>query len=267
MPRFRYAEVMLAFLRENYPSMALVDLTKAFNAAFFLDKTPAQLKAALKNYRIVSGRHSSEITRGKSRLFTPEQVAFIRTRYQFLSHVELATALNVEFGIAVTAGQVRSFVRNHHITCGRTGCYEKGNRPWNAGTKGQGLTGANVHSFKPGNVPANVRPLGFERIGKHGYIEIKVAERCPYTGFPTRFRSKHVVVWEQHHGPVPPGMLIRFLDGDKTNCDIANLAMVSQGENAILNKSGISGLPAEIMPSCIALARLRKKMGDKRRGK
>jgi hypothetical protein len=190
-------------------------------------------------------------------------LAFIRTTYRRMGLDDLTTAFNAEFGLDKTIDQIRSTIRNHSMISGRTGRFESGHRPWNNGTKGQGLTGANRNSFKPGNVPVNVKPLGYERIGKDGYLEIKIAEPNPYTGAATRFLAKHVVVWEEANGSVPQGMIIRFLDGDKTNCTLANLVLVSRGENAILNKSGLTKLPADVMPSCIAYVRLRKKMCEK----
>ena len=42
------------------------------------------------------------------------------------------------------------------------------------------------------------------------------------------------VVWEEHNGPIPEGMCITFKNGDKTNCNIDNLMMVTKAENAAL---------------------------------
>jgi len=53
-------------------------------------------------------------------------------------------------------------------------------------------------------VPPNRKPLGAEHIcSKDGFILMKVPERDPHTGFPTRYKHKHVHIWEQAHGPVP----------------------------------------------------------------
>lgn len=38
--------------------------------------------------------------------------------------------------------------------------------------------------FRKGNIPANHKPIGYERINADGYIEVKVAE-------PNKFRLKH----------------------------------------------------------------------------
>ena len=35
----------------------------------------------------------------------------------------------------------------------------------------------------------------------------------------------------RHNDPVPDGKMVNFLDGDKDNCDIANLALIDNVEN------------------------------------
>jgi len=141
------------------------------------------------------------------------------------------------------------------------GRFKKGNKPWNAGTKGQGLTGANKTSFKKGNVPPNRKPLGSERIcSKDGYILINIAERNPHTGFPTRYKHKHVHMWEQDHGPVPKGMIVAFRDSDKLNIDPENLMLISRAELLVLNQYGYKETPDELKPSVLALAKLEVKI-------
>ena len=38
---------------------------------------------------------------------------------------------------------------------------------------------------------------------------------------------EHVLVWEQHNGPIPEGYQIHHIDGDKSNNSIENLQLVS----------------------------------------
>ena len=145
-------------------------------------------------------------------------------------------------------------------TSGRTGQFEKGHRPWNTGTKGQGLTTANKGSFKKGHVSPNRKPLGSERIcSKDGYILIKVAEKDPHTGFPTRYKHKHIYAWEQAHGPVPQGMVVAFKDSDKTHCELENLMVISRAELLCLNQKGYKGMPAELKPNVRVLVKLQVK--------
>ena len=158
-----------------------------------------------------------------------------------------------------TEQQIKTFVHNRGITCGRSGRFEKGNKPWNSGTKG--LTGANISSFRKGCVHPKLKPIGSERIDtKDGYIYIKIAEPDPYTGFPTRYKQKHVHVWEQRHGPVPKGMVVAFRDSDRLNVDPENLMLISRAELLRLNKHGYKDVPAELKPSVLALAKLEVKI-------
>jgi len=189
--------------------------------------------------------------------YTTRQIDFLRTGYMSMNVRDLTRAFNRKFQLDKTEVQIHSTLTNHCITSGRTGQFEKGHAAWNAGTKGQGLTGANSGSFKMGNVPANRKPLGSERIdSKDGFILIKIAERNPSTGFPTRYKHKHVHIWEQANGPVPDDKVVAFIDGDKTHCGIENLMLISRAELLELNRRGYKDAPAELKASMLALVKL-----------
>lgn len=256
--RFKWTPEYLRFLKTGYQSMNVRDLTRAFNAEFGTDKTEVQVASALKNHRITCGRKHKDRLINRVRLFTPEQSQFIRDNYAGRGRDEMAALFNKTFKTAITPAQIKTFVGNRGITSGRTGHFTKGNKPWNTGTKG--LTGANKTTFRKGNVPPNRKPLGSERIcSKDGYVLIKVAERDPYTGFPTRYKLKHVHIWEQAHGPVPAGHVVIFKDGDKLNFQLSNLMLVTRAELFMLNKHGYKEVPGELKPSVMALARLEVK--------
>lgn len=256
---FRYSIDHLAFLEAGYPLLTIPELTRKFNQLFGLDKTEAQVKSTLKNHKITCGRPVGS-QKGFSRLFTPEQMSFIKSKYSLLTHKELASAVKARFYIDTKAGQIKSFVKNHGIVSGRSGRFERGNQPWNTGMKGQGICKPNSGNYRKGMVPANIRPLGSERIcSKDGFILVKVAEKNPYTGHKTRFRHKHVVVFEKDNGPVPEGMIIRLIDGDPTNCDPGNLMLVTRAEHLHLNRLGLNNYPNELKPTVVALAKLEVK--------
>jgi hypothetical protein len=46
-----------------------------------------------------------------------------------------------------------------------------------------------------------------------------------------RFLRLHSVVWETHFGPVPEGLEIDHIDGDKSNNAIGNLRLVTHAQN------------------------------------
>jgi HNH endonuclease len=256
--RIKYSLEQLEFLRVGYLSMNVRGLTRAFNACFKADRTEVAIKSALGNHRITCGRAHKDRLKSRQRKFSEEQEQFIRDNYPGRSLVELAAMFKGRFENIKTNGQIKSFVDNHGINSGRTGCFEKGQKPWNTGTKG--LTGANTGSFKKGHPPANRKPIGSERIcSKDGFILIKIAERNPYTGFSTRWKHKHVHVWEQENGPVPKGMVVAFRDGDKLNTEPENLMLLSHAELLRLNQHGYKDVPDELKPSVLALVKLETK--------
>jgi len=257
--KFRYTKKHLDFLRTGYLSMNIRDLTKAFNKRFKIKKTENQIKSALANHKIICGRKHGERLITPRRLCTPAQDEFIRIEYLKHSVKELTAILNNKFGTEFTEQQIKTYVKNNKIQSGRTGCFEKGHRNWNKGTKG--LCKPNSGSFKKGRVPANHKKLGSERTDKKdGYVWIKVAEWDPNFHRPTRWKCKHVHLWEQKYGPVPEGFVLKFIDGDKENVDPSNLMLISLSLNLRLNKHGYNNAPAEIKPSILALAKMEVKM-------
>jgi hypothetical protein len=52
-------------------------------------------------------------------------------------------------------------------------------------------------------------------------------------------------VWEQHKGPIPPKHVVAFKNGDRSNCAIENLELLSMAQNARRN-SMWQRLPREL---------------------
>lgn len=192
--------------------------------------------------------------RRKRHRFTPKQILFLRDAYTSMSRRDLTNIFNERFSMAISEGRITAYLKNHRIRSGRTGRFKKENVPWNFNKKG--YMGANSTSFKPGNMPKNKRRLWSERITCDGYIEISVPERNLHTGAPTRFKAKHVWLWEMKHGPVPKGHVLMFTDGNRLNCNISNLLLVDRVELLTLNSHDYCGTHNELKPSVLALARL-----------
>ena len=241
-------------------TMNIRDLTRAFDDRFDMTKTETAIRSVMKNHKFRCGRAPGERLRKRLRIYTEEQARFIRDNYKGKSIAEMTALFSERFGPGKTQKQIKTFVHNRGIISGRTGYFPRGNKPWNINTKGKGLTGPNKRSFKKGNVPANRKPLWSERIcQKDGFIQMKVPERDPYTGFPTRYRHKHVFIWEQAHGPVPEGKVVAFINGDKTRCDLENLMLILRAELLNLNQNGYKDTPDSIKPSVLMLSKLQVK--------
>lgn len=119
--------------------------------------------------------------------------------------------------------------------------FKKGHETWNKGRpmSPEVYAKAKATMFKKGQKPVNHRPVGAERINVDGYVEVKVAE-------PGKWKPKHRVIWEEAHGPIPKGMMIRFRNGNKLDMRLENLIMVTQAENMKNYNSYITRYPKEL---------------------
>lgn len=167
------------------------------------------------------------MSRGKVIRYSETELDWIKNNQAGISRKELANKFNAKFNRDVSEQNIHGLCKRKGWSNGRNTCFKKGQATWNKGKKG--YIGPNKTSFKKGQIPHNHQPIGHERITKDGYIMIKVAE-------PNKFRLKHQVVWEEHHGKVPKGHCLRFLDEDRTNCSIDNLMCIPRGANATINK-------------------------------
>jgi len=254
---FRYSTEHIDFLREGFASMPIHELTVAFNQYFETDKSLCAIKTVLKCRGITCGRKGNN-RKGVYTLLTAEQVAFVIDVYKEKDVNKLTAALNEKFNIDKSVKQIRYFIKNHKIKSGRTGCFSKDNKPWNKKTKGE--MKANSGSFVKGQKAINIKPVGSERIcSKDGYILIKINESDPYTTFKTRWRAKHIVIWEELHGKIPKAMVVSFVDGNKLNCVIGNLELITRAEILYRNRHGYNDLPDELKPNMRALAKLETK--------
>lgn len=250
-----YSPAQLVYLCEGYKLMDLADLTEAFNREYRLKKTESQIKSTLTNHKFTSGRTTGNQS-GVPKLLTLEQRYFVEELYPIMSRAELTKALNETYKLSITDGQLISFLKNHRIKSGRTGCFEKGTTPWNTGTKG--VMKPNSGNFKEGSKPANQKPIGHERVcTKDGYLLVKIDAINPNTGFRGWYRHKHVVMWETENGPVPDGFVVTFKDGDKTNMDPSNFELVDRNHLCRFNKLRVYALPKELIPTMKYVVKLK----------
>lgn len=254
--KFRYLDEHIAFLEAGYQTMLVPELTRAFNDRFGTDKSAGQITSTLKNRQITCGKGVNK-ARWTSLTFTREQYEWLKDNYPNHSRTDLTGKFNATFNTSKAGAQITAYLKNNRIVCGRDGRFTQGHVPWTAGKKG--CLGANVTSFTKGNVPKNRVRLWSERIDASGLIQIKIPERNPYTGAPTRFKHKHVWLWEFYNGAVPKGNAITFRDGNKLNCSLENLIMVSREELLQLNLHSYSKQYDELKPSILAMVKVAAK--------
>jgi hypothetical protein len=113
--------------------------------------------------------------------------------------------------------------------------YPKGHAPANKGLRRPGYAPGRMATtqFKKGQNPHTYRfKVGDTRINTDGYIDRKI--RTDKKG-SSNWRPLHRILWEDKHGPVPPGYVVAFSDGNKLNCVLGNLELMTMGDNARRN--------------------------------
>lgn len=160
--------------------------------------------------------------------YTGPQLDWLRAHAPDRTWKEVADLFNRRFDAALGWRSIQAACKRRAIAGGTgDGRFRPGNPAWNLGLKG--VNGDSPVRFQPGHRPHNWLPVGTER-NAGGWIEIKVAE-------PNRWRSKALLVWEQHHGrPVPDSHVVLFADGNRRNFALANLLLTSRAELVVMNK-------------------------------
>ena len=155
--------------------------------------------------------------------------------------------------------QVKSTITRWGLQTGRLGYFEKGHVPANKGKK-QKVTGRMAENwFKKGHIPIQHKEIGSERHqrDKRGveYIHVKVAE-------PNKWKMKQVIEWEKYNGSIPKNHIVIFLNGDTTDCNIENLALIDRATHLIMNKRGLRTADAELTKIGVSTAKLIKKLTE-----
>ena len=208
--------------------------------------------------------------KGRSIPYLPQELAWIEARKE-MPRAELHALFCAYWQRDdVSPENFKALCTRRGWKTGRSGCFEKGLVPHNKGKRHR-TPGSEKGWFKKGDVPANVVPLWTERVGKDGYVEIKVPERNPHTGHSTRFVEKHAWLWERENGPVPEGHALKCLDGNKQNTDPRNWTPVPR---ALLPRlaGGRHGAtmhydtaPDELKPTLLAIAKLEHLARERRK--
>lgn len=206
--------------------------------------------------------------KGRRRLvyrhWTPEEDALLTELYR----TKPITEISEEMGRGTSSihnrvqklGLKRSEEFKAITGCGR---FKPGHQTWNAGRKGWQAGGRSKDTqFKLGGKPSNTwRPIGAERTDKGGILYRKVAD----TGNKrTDWRPVHVMLWEEHNGPVPAGYFLVFKDRNPANLSIDNLELVTRAEN--MRRNSIDRYPPEYRQAAITLGWFRRKLNKLENG-
>lgn len=204
---------------------------------------------------------------GVGHKYTAEEHEFLRSIIPGHTYKEIVEEYNRHFLEPITVSRVKGYMGNHKIKNGLTGRFEKGQVPFNKGRKGMCAKGCEKTWFQKGHLPHNTKPIGYERITRDGYVEVKVAMRPSRKDCNDNFILKHRLVWEQANGPIPKGYVVTFKDGNKRNFDLDNLALISMAENQQLTRRGLRSSEAELTETGILIARADITVKKRKKGK
>lgn len=199
--------------------------------------------------------------------YTKEEHEFLRSFIPGHTYKEITAAYNKRFTEPITESRVKGYMANHKINNGLTGRFEKGNVPVNKGKKGICAKGCEKTWFKDGHMPHNTKPVGYERITRDGYIEVKIKMRPSNPNCNDNFKAKHHIVWEEVNGSIPNGYKLTFLDGNKQNCDINNLALITNAEHLELTRKGLRYENPSLTKTGILVAKVSVAGREKRKKK
>lgn len=236
---WKYPKEVHDFVKEHARYMRDQDLARECNAALGTNFTAQKMKSFRGNhgYRNYMSKQLSSEEYWKYQTYYPAGMyEFIRDNSWGVPSREMAEIVNEKFGTSFSASGMKNFRARHKIRSGVTGWYQKGHAP---GTKGKTLEEichhdpeklARVRStyFSKGHTPKNKMPIGTVLVKSDGYLWKKIGEGA------REWKQVHIMLWEEANGPVPDGMRLTFKDGDRMNVDLANLALVTPAENAVL---------------------------------
>lgn len=244
-----YTPEMEEWIKDNYrlDVKTAQEMTDEFNAHFGTNKTKSSIWH--KAYRLTGQRVSDE---PKTRLeYTPEMIERIKELVPKYSYNKVAQMMSTEFNYKFTPSMIEH-------KANRLGVKKPNNGYDNLDPRLP-----SINWFMKGRPSILAKPVGTESIMtyKNGrqYVHVKIAE-------PDIWEYKHRLVWKQHHGEIPEGHNIIWLDGNTLNCDIENLALVSRGEHGSLNRLHYRFNDAELTKTGLNVIRLMN-IKNKRRKK
>ncbi|MBO3274164.1 HNH endonuclease [Pseudomonas sp. Milli4] len=140
--------------------------------------------------------------------------------------------------------------------------FQKGHKTWNAGISYQAGGRAPATRFKPGQVNGRaaqlLKPIGYERVTDDGILQRKIRDDGPPQ---RRWKSVHMILWEEQHGPVPAGHMVAFRDGNRRNFAPENLVLISRAEN--MQRNSIHRYPPELKDAIRAAGKLKRTIREK----
>lgn len=225
----------------------------------------------------------------KRRYWTEAELAYLREHYAHRPSKAIAAALNRTV-LSVYQGAAKIGLRKSEefLRSSESGILIKGQtRPESIATQ-----------FKPGQIPPNKgkkmppgwapgrmratqfrkgertgaaarnwKPIGTIMPDHEGYLRIKIRDHI-HGQEPSGFGNVkvwpllHRHYWEQANGTIPPKHIVSFIDGNRANCVLENLELISMAENARRNRMW-NTMPRELAEVIHLTGQLKRKLRER----
>lgn len=275
MTTYRYPQEVHDMVKEWAPKLRDRELAALVNDKCGTSFTAGSMKAFRGNHGYRNGMKQwtgEEYWKYQTR-YPQGMYEFIRDNSWGVSSAEMASLCNEKFGTSWTSTGMKQFRQRHGIKSGVTGWYQKGHPPGNKGKKLEDYIKdpervseikkrISATQFKKGDAPANELPIGSIVVNSYGY---KLRKKQMEGTIWERWELLHRAIWKEHNGPIPKDGYIIFKDGDRLNCNIDNLMLISKAENAILNRMKLRSEDPDLTEAGVAVARLKVAIKEKRK--
>lgn len=206
-------------------------------------------------YSLIGKANSLGIRRKIIAVWTPDMDNILKENYPYKETSEVAKMLGLTTKQIICRARRLKLHKSPEVFKGirENGMFLKGHVPFNKGKKQHEFMSEEVIQktiatrFKKGQIPVNVKNVGYERITRDGYVEIKTEKG---------FVLKHRMLWEKYYGKIPKRHVIRFKNGNKQDVRIENLELVTFENN--MKDNTIHNYPPEIKTAMRRISKLKR---------
>ena len=240
-----------ARLRSLYRSCTIVEIAEMLGLSYY------QVKRRL-HFLGIKARHPG-------RKFTAEQEEWL-VAHNHMSASEMSKGINDEFSLSTSPDEIKGWrarTKNPRPTPSR---FQKGHTPFSKGKKWdeymspESQVRSRMTTFRKGDVPHNVQPLGSISI-MSGYWVMKVTN---VGNQHQKWKFLHRLLWEKENGPIPKGMNVVFRNGDRNDIRMENLMLMNNKEMA--RYTPVDDSEPEMQRFSEIIARVAAKVAEKMKG-
>ena len=240
-----------ARLRSLYRSCTIVEIAEMLGLSYY------QVKRRL-HFLGIKARHPG-------RKFTAEQEEWL-VAHNHMSASEMSKGINDEFSLSTSPDEIKGWrarTKNPRPTPSK---FQKGHTPFSKGKKWdeymspESQARSRMTTFRKGDVPHNVQPLGSISI-MSGYWVMKVTN---VGNQHQKWKFLHRLLWEKENGPIPKGMNVVFRNGDRSDIRMENLILMNNKEMA--RYTPVDDSEPEMQRFSEIIARVAAKVAEKMKG-